>query len=200
MTGFFIYREVFHGDWHKNYIEEKLDTLVQSTHALVGSSGWRYFDEERPLSEVPSYVPHSTIQATSLYRISFRNEESPWSIFIQSGFFLTLHLYYENREFFSVESRGVESWNFIDAQRQERTVKYYLILYEEQRSIRLKNNWRAGLAYQVGVTRSFGKHFFAEGRLDAGIHFGPPPYESPEPPAMVRRLPLKTSLIVGWAF
>ena len=192
--------EVFHGDWLNLYGEEKLDTLVQSTHVLVGSSGWGYLDEQRPLTEVPTYVPHSTLQLAGLYRISFLREQSPWKVFLQSGFFVTLHRYFENREALFVNHRLTESWDFVNNFGQDRKVKYDLIIYEEKRSIRLKNDWRAGVAYQLGVSRRFGKHFLAEGRLDLGLHIGAPPYETPEPPLIVRRLPVKPALMIGWAF
>lgn len=192
--------EVFHGDWLKYYAQDKTDTLVKSTLSTVGSSGWQYFDEERPLPEVPTFTPHSTFQAAGLYRISFQNGERPWKLFLQSGLLLTLHRYFESRDALHIEQRATESWDYINAQGQARTVRYYLTLYEEQRSIRLKNNWRAGVAYQLGLSRRLGKHLFVEGRIDLGLHIGPPPYESPEPPRIAQRLPVKGALLVGWAF
>jgi len=191
---------VFNGDWHRQYYQEKTDTIVLQTSIRVGSSGWKYLGNDRPLSKVPTFVPHETFQLAGLYRIPFLNGDSPWHFFMQVGFWGILHRYYENRETLHVSDRSDAVWYYTNALGQERKVTHELLLYEQRRSIRLKNDWRAGVAYQMGVSRRLGKHWFVEGRLDLGMNIGPPPYETPEPPLLARRIPVKPALLVGWAF
>lgn len=192
--------EVFHGDWLNNYAEERIDTFNKFANQLVGSSGWNYRGEERPLSAVPTYVAHSTAQFAGVYRIPFLPQESKWGIFLQTGFFVTLHRYYENREKLLVLDRVTEQGSIPDFLGQERYRKHSIYLYQQQRSIRLNNHIRGGVAYQLGVSRRLGKHLLLEGRLDAGMHIGPPPYEEPAPPVVARRIPWKPAFMVGWVF
>lgn len=99
-----------------------------------------------------------------------------------------------------VSSFGVESWLFTNDMGFERRVNYNLMFFEHRRNIRLRNDWRAGVAYQMGVSRRLGKHWFVEGRLDLGMNIGPPPYEDPEAPLLARRLPVKPALLIGRSF
>lgn len=191
---------VFNGDWHNRYAQDKFDTLLLPSNIRTGSSEWQYLGGNLPLNKVPTFVANETFQLAGLYRISFYNGESPWHFFLQAGASLTLHRYFENREFLALTSSAMESWLFTDQIGFDRKVNYHVQFYEQRRSIRLKNDWRAGVAYQMGVSRKLGKHWFVEGRLDLGMNIGPPPYEDPEPPLLARRLPVKPALLVGWAF
>lgn len=192
--------EVFHGDWLRNYAEEKIDTINTLTNQLMASSGWRYWGIDRALPEVPTYVAHSTVQAAGVFRIPLLHSESKWGIFLQTGFFVTLHRYYENREKLVVVERLEDESEISSYFGIARYQRHSLYRYQEQRSIRLKNHLRAGVAYQVGVTRKLGRHLLLEGRLDAGMHIGPQPYEKPDAPIVAQRMPWKPVLMIGWRF
>ncbi len=189
---------IFNGDWSVFYAERKTDTLHRYFNELLGSSGWEYITEQRPLPQVGAFVPKSTLQLAFGFRFIFEKNKKPWRIFLQPGFSATHHQYYEIADLIKVEKNIEDTW-LTGTYPNERRVKRRTLAYHQVRSMRLSNKWIFGLGYDVGIARKFGQHFFLEGRLNTGANFSLP-YEEPEPPTPAKRFWAQPVLMAGWAF
>lgn len=190
--------DIFNGEWVAYYAERKIDTLHEYFNTVLGSSGWEYVNERRPLPPANSFVPVSTLQLSLGMRFIFEKRKSPWRIFLQPGCATTRHRFYEITDKVLVLENVEKIWEE-GVYPNEYRIKRRNVSYRQTRTMLLKNAWLIGLRYDVGVARKFGNHFFLEARLNTGAHLWLP-YEEPAPPPAARRFWAKPALLAGWTF
>ena len=189
---------IFNGDWNNYYSERRTDTLHQYTNKLVGSSGWYYITDGRPLPAVEPFVAKSTLQMSLGVRFTFEKKRSRWRIWLQPGISATNHHYFEISDNLEVEHSIEDNW-VIGAYPFQSKVRRRTLAIHQKRSMRLKNKWFCALGYDLGVTRKFGEHLFVEGRIAAGANFWVPYEESPLP-TLAQRFWVRPAVTAGWTF
>lgn len=189
---------IFNGDWDNYYSERKIDTLHQYSNKLLGSSGWYYITDGRPLATVEPFVPKSTLQLSLGLRFSFEKKKSLWRIWLQPGIGVTNHFYFEVNDNLEVEHNIEDNW-VIGTYPSQAKVRRRTLGVRQTRTMRLKNTWLCGLIYDLGVARKFGKHLFVEGRIAAGANFWVP-YEEAPLPTLAQRLWARPAITAGWTF
>jgi hypothetical protein len=189
---------IFLGKLVTHYAERRADTLDNYFNKVNSSSGWVQFGEGKPLPPVPDFIAKSFWQTSFGFRFLFQKKRSPWSVFLQPGLSVCWHEYYEVDQQLTVDADTKQT--LIEGQHPYQfRINLRTLYYTQTRTMYLRNSWILGLAYDVGVSRKFGKHFFLEGRLNTGANLSIP-YEEPMPPVPVRRFWARPSLMAGWLF
>lgn len=187
---------IFNGDQIVHYLQRKLDTF-DFANRFVQSTGWQY-SESQPLPDAPDYLPLRSENYRIGWRFNFEKRRSNWRFFLQPGIQLANLHFFEVKGERRLESQMLDSWtigNFPYKQRIDRISA----VYEQTRSMRIKNEWFGGITYDLGLVRKWGKHFQLEGRLSAGGNLSLP-YKSPRPPITLRGLWVQPVLMLGWGF
>lgn len=187
---------LFNGDQIIHYLQRKLDTFDYAGR-FVNSSGWQNV-ESAPLPNAPEAWPLESANFRLGWRFNFEKECSKWRFFLQPGLMISGLRFYTIDGNTRLEQQVKDQW-VIGEFPYFSKIKRESAVYEQTRFMRLYTKWMPGLTYDLGFRRSWGKHFFLEGRVSAGGNLAVP-FKNPRPPITLRGLWVQPVVMAGWAF
>lgn len=164
---------VFNGNLLVHYFLESSESHSITYGNLVDKKDWAYISADRPLPDLPAFVPVQTLDFQLGYKFSFQKDSSRWRLFVQPGVGFGRHRFFEvldskhlERDIFRQETSGsypnqIETWT-------------HTIAYRQTRTMREQEKWVGGLRYDIGLTWFAGRNFFVESRVSGGLNNAAP--------------------------